>query len=87
MEVSQKIVTINNQTREIIDARSLVEDSSWDNRTVTREHLAEAILKNPGYYEYLMETLKYALRYHDSVRGDHASDVLMFKIKSEEVWK
>ena len=87
MKVSQKILTIDSNTRKPVDVRSLYEDTSWDNRTVSREHLAEAILNNPGYYEYLMETLKDAFRFHESVRGSHASDVVMFQLKSEEVWK
>jgi len=70
-------------------SRELVMDNSFDDMELNPEKLKEVIETDPKNLFWLQETLKYAMRFQDSVRNIGASDVIMFQSQEwfEDIWQ
>ena len=63
-------------------------DTTFDNMKLNRQKLKELIENDDPIIGWIEHSIKYALRYHDSVRNSGASDVVTMKCcdSFDELW-
>lgn len=69
-------------------SHELVADSEYDDKELDLNRLKEIIENDPKKMKSLEYVLQYAMRFHDSLRNNGASDVVMFKCQEvfQDLW-